>query len=255
MAQIAAQGYTIRDYMKNETDFAMACEKVKKMGYDGIQLSGHGPMDPKVMKKILDDAGLPCVVTHRGLQQMLDNPDAIIEEHKILDCPYTAIGGFFMEEEQWNETCWNEFVQKFNALGRKFAAAGLRLGYHNHSHEFAPAGSIACPLDYLIGHLDSSIWFEIDTYWVAHGMADPVEYIRRVAGRVPCIHLKDGRVTRERKQYYCEVGDGNLNWPAILEACRYAGVKWYIVERDSGELDPFVSLERSLYNLREKYGL
>ena len=52
-----------------------------------------------------------------------------------------------------------------------------------------------------------------------------------------------------------EIGDGNLNWPAIVEACRYAGVKWYIVERDSGLLDPFDSLQRSIINMRETMGL
>ena len=48
----------------------------------------------------------------------------------------------------------------------------------------------------------------------------------------------------------CEVGSGNLNWPRILDACRRAGVEWYLVERDSGDLDPFDSLKVSLDNLR-----
>ena len=39
-------------------------------------------------------------------------------------------------------------------------------------------------------------------------------------------------VTRHMEQKMCEVGSGNLNWPAILEACRQAGVRWYLVERD-----------------------
>ena len=51
------------------------------------------------------------------------------------------------------------------------------------------------------------------------------------------------------------MGDGNLDWPQILEAARYAGTQWYIVERDNGEMEPFRSLERSFRNLRFTMGL
>jgi sugar phosphate isomerase/epimerase len=47
----------------------------------------------------------------------------------------------------------------------------------------------------------------------------------------------------------CEVGAGAINWPAVLEACKAAGVKWYLIERDNGDLDPFDSLKISLENL------
>ncbi len=47
-----------------------------------------------------------------------------------------------------------------------------------------------------------------------------------------------------------EVGEGNLNWPAILQACRAAGVEWYIIEQDICQRDPFESLAISLKNVR-----
>ena len=57
-------------------------------------------------------------------------------------------------------------------------------------------------------------------------------------------------ITASREQKMCEIGSGNLNWPAILDACRKAAVKWYLVERDDGDMDPFDSLEVSLKNMR-----
>jgi sugar phosphate isomerase/epimerase len=48
-----------------------------------------------------------------------------------------------------------------------------------------------------------------------------------------------------------EVGEGNLNWSAILKAAKSAGVKWFIIEQDTCYRDPFDSLETSLKNLRE----
>ena len=98
---------------------------------------------------------------------------------------------------------------------------------------------------------------ELDTYWVQHGGADPAAWIRRLKGRMPVVHLKDMTVSAEGwnvKQLMAEVGEGNLNWPAILDACHAAGVRWYAVEQDICPRDPFESLKISYENLR-KMGL
>ena len=255
MAQIAAQMYTLRDFCKTEEGFIDACRRVKRMGYDGVQLSGVIELDGKETKKILDGEGLKAVVTHISLDAMENHTEAVIERHLGMDCRYAAIGGFFPKAEDWSEKLWLDFIDRYNAIGAKFADSGIKIGYHNHSHEFAKAG-VRRPMDMLISRLDpTTTWIEIDTYWVAHGGSDPAEYIRRVAGRIPRVHFKDMMINAQRQQMMTEIGDGNLNWPAIVEACRYAGVKWYIVERDSGLLDPFDSLQRSIINMRETMGL
>ncbi len=94
---------------------------------------------------------------------------------------------------------------------------------------------------------------ELDTYWVQHGGGDPAAWIRKVKNRMPVVHLKD-MVIQGREQVMAEVGEGNLNWPAILEACREAEVEWYAVEQDICQRDPFESLEISFKNLK-KMGL
>ena len=80
---------------------------------------------------------------------------------------------------------------------------------------------------------------------------DPAAWIRKVAGRIPCVHLKDMGVSNAREPFMMEVGEGNLNWPEILKACKAAGVKWYIIEQDVCYRDPFDSLETSLKNLQQ----
>jgi len=47
-----------------------------------------------------------------------------------------------------------------------------------------------------------------------------------------------------------EVGEGNLNWPAILDACRSSGTEIYAVEQDICQRDPFESLAVSYRNLQ-----
>jgi sugar phosphate isomerase/epimerase len=54
----------------------------------------------------------------------------------------------------------------------------------------------------------------------------------------------------DRTQYMAEVGEGNLNWQAILPAAKEAGVEHILVEQDICYRDPFDSLELSLKNLK-----
>jgi hypothetical protein len=67
-------------------------------------------------------------------------------------------------------------------------------------------------------------------------------------GRIPLVHFKDMGIS-DGRQVMAEVGEGNLNWDTILEACKFSGVLWYIVEQDTCQRDPFESLATSLLTL------
>ena len=137
MALIAAQMYTLREVCKTPAQIAVACAKVKKMGYDGIQLSGCGPIEAQELKNILDGEGLQMAATHVGLDQLRDDTAKVIDEHQLWNCRYTAIGGFF-PKEAWTLALWEKFIADFNAIAAKLSGSGLTLGYHNHHHEFSP---------------------------------------------------------------------------------------------------------------------
>jgi sugar phosphate isomerase/epimerase len=254
MARIGAQMYTLRDHCQTVDDIARACQRLKAMGYDGIQASAGAfntlDMDQvRRIARVLNDTGLVCGATHESLDNMRDKTEAVLEKHRILDCTYTAIGGY-QAHDGFTLDNWTRFAAEFNAVAGKLHEAQLRVGYHNHNHELRPLGDGRTPLGLLIDRCDDHVWFELDVYWIAAGLADPAAWIDRVAGRIPCIHYTDGTIDADRQNLMCEVGAGNLNWPRINAASAAAGVEWYLVERDAGELDPFDSLEISLKNMR-----
>lgn len=246
---IGAQLYTVRDHIKNASDLAATCKKLRDIGYGAVQISALGPIDDDEVVKILEGEGLLCPVTHVKLDLIKDT-QACLDYHRKLKCNYTALGMFTGAKL----ADWTQFITDYSAACKALAAEGFYSGYHNHSHEWALIDGKR-PIDMLMQDADPSVWFEIDTYWVAHAGGDPAAWIRRIGqlegDRIPVVHVKDMQISVERQQKMCEVGSGNLNWPAILEACRDAGVKWYMVERDSGDLDPFESLKISYENLRE----
>jgi sugar phosphate isomerase/epimerase len=252
-SQLALQTYTLRDYCKTPPDIARTMKRVREIGYEAVQISALGPIQPEELAKILRDQGLTACASHTGIDRLEKEPQAVLDEHETLGCRYTAVPGYF--DRPFTAERWLAFVDRFNAVAAKFKGSPLQLGYHNHSHELIRYSEFggATSLKMLIDRLDPSISFEIDTYWIQHGGGDPAAWIDLVRGRMPCVHLKDMVVTNpaDPKPVMAEVGEGNLAWGAILSACRRAGCQWFIVEQDTCQRDPFESVAMSLRNLRE----
>jgi sugar phosphate isomerase/epimerase len=244
---LAAQLYTLRDFLKTPEDIARTLPKVAALGYRAVQLSALGPIGTGELKKILDGEGLAVCATHAGFEQLRDDLDAVVEEHEALGCRYVAIGG--LPNEYRNREGYHRFAKEASEVARKMKKRGLVFGYHNHSFELEKFDG-RTGLAILYSESDPEVFTaEIDTYWIQHGGGDPAWWIRRVAGRSPLVHLKD-MAMRGSTQLMAEVGEGNLNWPAILQACKEAGVEWYIVEQDHVyNRDPFEALGISLRNL------
>jgi len=188
--------------------------------------------------------------THKPLEKLRDETQKQLDDHAALNCQYTAVGGYFPKAEEFTRENWDKFIADFNAVVEKLKGSPLKLGYHNHSHEFQHFGETR-GMDILYEESDPvGFQFELDTYWVQHGGASPVAWINKCAGRLPVIHFKDMRINNERSQYYCEVGRGNLDWAGIIAACEAADIEWYIVEQDVCEGDPFDSMKISFDNLK-----
>lgn len=246
--QIAAQLYTLRDFLKTPEDIARTLPRVAEIGYRAVQLSALGPIETAVLKQICDDAGLTVCATHVSFDRLRDDLDGVVEEHRTLGCSYVAIGS--MPNDYRNAEGYHTFAREASAVARKLKERGLTFGYHNHSFELEKYDGVT-GLETLYSESDPEVFQgEIDTYWIQHGGGDPAWWIRRMKGRCTVLHCKDMVMRGSKEQLMAEVGEGNLNWPAILEAAREAGVRWYVVEQDTCQRDPFESIAISLRNMQ-----
>ncbi len=247
--RIGAQLFTLREFCKTMPDVTNTLKKVAAIGYPGVQISGFGPVDPKEVAKVLTDTGLICAATHVGWPRFQNELDAVIEEHKMWGCTHAAIGG--LPGEYRSADGVKRFADEIGPIAEKLAAAGMDFSYHNHNHELVKYGEKTW-LEMLYEQISPKVLkAEIDTYWIVAGGGDPVVWIRKMFGRQPLLHLKDMAISPEREQRFAEIGEGNLNWQAILQAARESGVEWLLVEQDQcyGR-DPFESLAISYRNLR-----
>lgn len=247
-ARIAVQLYTLREYTKTPQGLQESFQKIKEMGYHAVQVSGIGPMEPQVVKDAADEYGLTICATHIGFDRLSKDFDQVVKQHQLWNCKYVGVGS--MPDSYRNDReGFLRFAREANQYGKQLAEHGLTLIYHNHNFEFRKFGD-KTGMDILFEEGDPTAFqFEIDTYWVQAGGADPIAWIRKMKGRMEVVHFKDMMLNDQSQQIMAEVGEGNLNWEAIIPACQEIGAKWCAVEQDICQRNPFESLKISRDNL------
>ncbi|MCU0791499.1 MAG: sugar phosphate isomerase/epimerase [Opitutaceae bacterium] len=245
LSQVAIQFYTLRDFCKTTADYAVTCKKVREIGYTAIQLSGIGPIPEAELRSIAHGEGLTICATHENGAKILDETDAVIARLHALDTKLTAYpypAGIDFNDPAHVDT----LIKKLEIAGAKMRAAGLGLGYHNHAHEFyRPAGGPTILESIYARTSPENVLAELDTFWVQRGGGDVVEWVKRVKGRTPFIHLKDYKVNPSGEPSLCEIGAGTLDFKRIIAEAEAGGCQWFIVEQDHCPGDPFVSIKQS----------
>ena len=245
---IAAQIYTVREFLKTPADIANSVRKLREIGYEAMECAGAGPIDAEEMKQISDGEGVAIISAHESLDELRTDVDAIADRHLLWGCKNVAIGGIPGEER--TAEGYANFAKVGNEIGRRLAEKGLTFSYHNHHMEFERFnGRLA--MDIIYGEGDPQyLLAQLDVHWVQRGGGDPIEWIRKMKGREVLLHMKDMGV-RDREPIFAEVGEGNINMRGCIEAAKECGIEWYIVEQDTCDRDPFESMKISFDNLRQ----
>jgi len=243
---IAAELYTLRDSLRDPDAIAGGLRRVREMGYDGVELAGIGPIEPARLRALLDETELVACSAHVRWERLRDETDAAIEDCRTWGCDHVAVP--VMPGEYRDAAGYARFAGEASEVAARLREAGIRLAYHNHAFEMERFGD-ASGLEILYRSGDPALLdAQIDTYWIQYGGGSPSTWIRKLGARMPTIHIKDMDVA-DGDPVMAEIGEGNLDWPDVLAACREASVRWLIVEQDVCRRDPFESLAISRRNL------
>lgn len=244
--EIGVQFYTIRDFCKTLDEFSESLKRVADIGYKNVQISGTCAYEAQWLKQELDKNDLHCVLTHTASDKLTGNLKSVITDHDILDCQYVGLGSFPFREENMNQG-YRDYLRMYKPVTKALREHGKYFMHHNHFQEYQKYNGIRI-LDLIAEEFSADeLGFTLDTYWVQKAGADPAQWLEKLSGRVPCIHLKDCSFNGDM----AVVGEGNINFDRIFEKAAAAGTKYMLVEQDEcyGE-DPFLCLKRSYQNLK-----
>lgn len=241
--RIGAQFYTVRDHCKTLEDFAESLKKVADIGYTTVQISGTCAYEPQWLKQELDKNGLKCVLTHIPGDRLIAEPAQVAKDHDVFGCEHVGLGAYGFVEEKGQSI--EDFVKTYGPVAKTLKDCGKTFMYHNHAHEFDKRDGKLI-FEQIIQALPE-MGVTLDTYWVQVGGGDPAQWLGRLKGRVPCIHLKDCAY----QQKMAVIGEGNINFDRVFQMAEAAGTKYMLVEQDNcnGE-DPFDCLKRSYAYLK-----
>lgn len=193
--------------------------------------------------------------------------DKIVNDCKQLDCHIVRIGMMPIQLMGHKDQIM-AYIQEAEVMAERLAEHGIELYYHNHHVEFEKYDGQFL-LDIMRNHT-SKLGFELDVHWVQRGGENPVNVIKRFAGRISLLHLKDYRIGRmdvteedfkDMGKFmhkftniieFAELGEGSLDIQGIMEAGLESGVKYFLIEQDDTYgRDPFDCLEASAKYMRK----
>lgn len=248
--KLGAQLYSIRKLLQTPTDLRKSFEEIAAIGYENVQLSAAGPIDPHELKSIVDDTGMSIVCTHVSFQDLIEKTDTLIEEHKIFGSPVIGLG-YMPKEFQESEEGLNAFFEAILPAARRVQNAGLTFAYHNHAFEFHKTADGSRTLFDVMLERCPDWSFILDTYWVEYAGYSAIDYLKRVGGhRLSNVHFKD--MARDDSRAICPCGEGRLDFRAIAQVCNELGVKNALVEQDNANAtpDPLGEMKKSFLHLR-----
>ena len=242
--ELAAQLYTVRDFLKTRRDIVTSFRKIKTIGFDAVQMTTCMLAMPETeLAQILSDEGLICCATGEPGKAIVEEPARIAARLATLGCKHTTYP--YPHRPLKSEDDYRQLAKELENAGRVLAETGCVLSYHNHALEFERFGG-RTGLEIIYAETNPDyVKAEIDTYWVQYGGGDPVAWCKKLSGRLPLIHLKEFGII-ESQIHMLEIGNGNLDWKSIIGAARKAGTEWFIIEQDVCRSDPFDSLKMSV---------
>lgn len=247
---IGIQLYSLRDVM--ETDFEGTLQKVKEMGYDGVEFAGLFGKSAAEIKNLCEEIGLVPISAHVPYADIINDIN-LLETYAEIGCKYVAIPYISEEYLPGNEK-FTEFTDNLKKIGQKTKELGMQLCYHNHDFEFKKVNG-EYKLDVLYSEVSGDLLeTELDTCWINVGGENPSEYILKYSDRTTIIHLKDFIGSKSENMYaligidedkkneptsafeFRPLGHGVQNFEEILNAAEKVNVNWVIVEQDAPSL-------------------
>lgn len=285
MAIRAVQQIMLGSVTKNEKETLETLNRIKKAGYDGIELNGFMIRPTSFLVRIMTkmagmpvgkggnydwaslvkQAGLQVVSVHEDLGTIQRESDTVITEAKNFGTDKVVITGMYRFDYSDKNTVL-KLARDLNEAGKMLKQSGIHLLYHNHNCEFRKVESEKTAYDLLFENTDPDlVGFEFDSYWPTEAGISAISLMKKLGSRMKLYHINDrgtrlegASMTPILKSDSMELGYGNMNLKELVTQALRVNVDAIILESHKNWIDksPLRSLEvSSEFMNREIQGL
>jgi sugar phosphate isomerase/epimerase len=200
-------------------------ELCSPVGYAEFGFGGLAKYKGPELRRILDDAGVTCISSHFGIDELRKNQDDRIAWAKDVGLTQMIVPSL----DAGNTPTMDDVkraADQYNKMGEKAAQAGIQQGLHNEGFEVSTVDGKRT-YDTLFQLLDPKfVKFQFQVSTISKGF-DAAEYFTKYPGRFISMHVQGWDA---QAQKIAVVGQDSLDWKKIFDAAKIGGIKNYFVE-------------------------
>ncbi|MDD5678728.1 MAG: sugar phosphate isomerase/epimerase [Kiritimatiellae bacterium] len=236
---VAIQLYSLRDVAP--TDVPGTLRKVAAMGYAGVEFAGYYNIDGITLRRLLADFALCCAGVHLGLDALEgDAFEKTVAMNKLLGNDRLIVPGADLKN-------LSQTIDRLNAAHVRAKACGMRVGFHNHTHEFDLENGVT-KFDRIFSETPDDFLVQLDIGWATCAGQDVAAILRKYSKRLETVHVKEFSPNNPK----VAVGEGSVKWPAIFDILeKETCVQWYVVEQEQFAIGPMESAKSCINYIRK----
>jgi sugar phosphate isomerase/epimerase len=200
-------------------------ELCSPVGYSDSGFAGLAKYKGSELRKILSDAGVSCVSSHFGIEELRENQERAISWAKDAGLTQMMVPSLNGPEKPTMDNV-KRAADEYNKMGEQSAKAGIQQGLHNEGFELSMVEGKRT-YDLLLDLLDPKlVKFQFQVSTISQGY-DAAEYFTKYPGRFISMHVQGWSAETKK---IMPVGQDTLDWKKIFTAAKTGGVKNYFVE-------------------------
>ena len=267
---------------KNRDQAMDALYRIRKAGYDGIELNRFMIHPSSLMVRaltkaagmptgnggkldwheLIEESGLSVISLHADLGSLEKETGEVMKEAESFGTDTVVITGMY-RFDYGDEAALKDLAKRLNQTGKVLKQNGLKLLYHNHNVELLQVKPGVRAYDILLGETDPEyVNFEFDSYWFTDSGADAKVWMKKLGSRMKLWHIND-RGSRQNgpamtpilKADSMELGTGNMDLDGLKEIALENGIEAAVLESHKNwiDKDPLKSIELSAAWLNERF--
>lgn len=237
-APLGIASYTFRNHWEHGVEKTL--DIIEEMGFKEFEGGAPQGVEPAAFKKMLADRGISIPSTGAGFEQIESDPQAVADRAKALGAKYVMCAWIPHQRGQFSKEDADRAIKAFNEGGKVLKENGITFKYHVHGYEFQPYEN-GTLFDYLVQNTDPEyVSLQMDVMWTHFGGGDPAGLLKKYGDRWVSLHLKDFKKGAPKDmtgltgpENDVPLGEGELDFPAILREANKIGIKHMFIEDES----------------------
>jgi len=216
-------------------------ELCSPLGYAEYGFGGLSKYKGAEVRRILSDAGVTCVSSHFGMDELRKDQAASIAWAKDVGLTQMLVASLGAGDHPTMDDV-KRAADEYNKMAEKAAAADIQQGLHNEDFELSSVDGKRT-YDILFELLDPKlVKFQFQVSTISKGF-DAAEYFTKYPGRFISMHVQGWQADKKK---IAPVGQDSLDWKKIFSAAKVGGIKNYFVEMNLDFMKASVPYLRAL---------